>query len=124
MQIPIFVLVLGFAIACDIYDVVMTEKGIRAGVGVEGNTWLVGTKPTALKLYLRDSLVLAMTVAPSIFAALIGRPELFYGFLIGPFVFGVKHIQGGRQWRWALNNPTKKLPEPGSAWQQFLGTWV
>lgn len=35
-----------FAFGCDIYDVIMTEKGLKAGVAVEGNAFLVGSKRT------------------------------------------------------------------------------
>jgi len=124
MQILIFVLALCFELVCSIYDATMTEKGLRAGVGIEANAWLLGAKPKALRLYLKDLLFLSLVTAPSVIAAAFGMPELFYGFLIGPVFLGLKHVQGGRQWRWMLLNPTKKLPEPGSVWQQFLGVWV
>lgn len=110
---------LGFAIAADIYDVVLTEKGIKAGVAVEGNTFLVGQKPSAVALYLRDSLVTGIATTPCILALVYGNKPLFYGFLVAPVVAGVKHIRGGRAWRNLLNGG-KPVPPATTAWGKFL----
>jgi hypothetical protein len=90
---------LSLAVAADIYDVSMTEKGLKAGVAVEGYTWLVGEKPSAKALYLRDTLVLAMTAAPSAVAYFLGNAPLAFGCLAGPAVLAVKHVIGGRKWK-------------------------
>lgn len=68
-----------FAIGCDIYDVVLTEKGIKAGVAVEGNTFLVGSKPSALALYLRDSLAIGAATVPAVLALVGHNDPLFLG---------------------------------------------
>ena len=87
-------------IAGDVYDVTMTERGIKAGIAVEDNDWLVGSKPSAVALYLRDGLVFAMCVIPAVvFATVAHNVPLGYGALVAPVVFGVKHILGGLQWR-------------------------
>ena len=104
----------------DVYDVTMTERGIKAGVAVEGNDWLVGSKPSAIALYLRDGLVFAMCVAPAVvFATVAHNVPLGYGALSAPVVFGVKHLLGGLQWRTLLNGG-KLSTAPQSAWQKFL----
>jgi hypothetical protein len=88
------------AVAGDLYDVAMTEKGIKAGVAVEGNDWLVGQKPSALALYLRDSLVLAFCVAPTaLLATVFHNLPLAYGALISPVIYGYVHLQGGLAWK-------------------------
>ena len=98
MMILALIIVLIFAIICDVFDVTQTEAGLAAGVAVEGNTWLVGTKPTALKLYFRDTLVLLLCSTPSIVAYIYDNPVFYYAFLISPIVFGIKHILGGLAW--------------------------
>ena len=98
----IFILLLisyAFMIAADIYDVIMTTEGIKAGVAVEGNTWLIGDKPTALQLYARDSLVMVFCLAPSVVAHFLGNDPIAYGGLVSPVIFGIKHIQGGLAWK-------------------------
>lgn len=91
--------VVGFAIAADIYDVRETEKGLKAGVAVEGNTWLVGSKPKAGPLYRRDLLVIGLTTMPSVIAYAAHHMEFFYAGLVGPVIIGAKHINGGNQWK-------------------------
>lgn len=107
-------------VAGDVYDVTMTEKGLKAGIAVEANDWLVGSKPSAVSLYLRDGLVFAMCVIPAVvFAAVAHNVPLGYGALVAPVVFGVKHILGGLQWRKLLKGG-KLSTMPQSAWQKFL----
>jgi hypothetical protein len=88
-----------FEVVANHYDVSETEKGLKAGVAVEGNTWLVGSKPTAGQLYARDLLTVGILVTPSVVAYIFRRTELFYGGLAGPVVMGCKHISGGNQWK-------------------------
>ena len=121
MLYPILLTVsLALGVAGDVYDVIMTEKGLKAGVAVEGDTWLISSdKPSALALYLRDSIVLAFCVAPTALCATVFHNiPLAYGALISPVVYGVKHVQGGLQWRTLLNGG--KLPTVQTAWQKFL----
>lgn len=62
--------VLAALVATDIFDVRMTEIGIKKGVAVEANTFLVGQKPSARALYLRDTGTMILTAIPSLIAAL------------------------------------------------------
>lgn len=84
--------------ACEIYDDVMSEKGIKAGVAIEGFTWLIGTKPSLLAYYLRDSLVMILVTTPSFVADLLGSSPFAYAGLVAPLIYAVKHILGGRAW--------------------------
>jgi hypothetical protein len=90
--------VLTFTILAARYDNYETLKGIRAGVGVEGNTWLVGSHPSARALYGRDVLVIGLTTTPSVLAYVFRKWPMHYAGLTGPATFGVKSIQGGREW--------------------------
>jgi len=88
-----------FEVAANHYDVSETEKGLKAGVAIEGYTWLVGSSPSAGQLYGRDLLTVGIVVAPSVVAYVFRRTEFFYGGLAGPVVLGCKHISGGNQWK-------------------------
>ena len=127
MFFTLFGLSLVAVVAADIYDVVMTERGLKKGVGQEANTWLVGSKPSAIALYLRDSLTIAAVAAVPLGLFLGGSIPAAFGTLAGLGVLAAKHIHGGLQWRTLLNGGT--IPnhdlntDPGpalSAWQKFL----
>lgn len=110
-----------FAIAAAVYDVTMTRRGLRAGVAVESNAIIValgGPRPSALVLYLESLAEIALAV----FVALVPNPALHGIGLASLAVLGVKHIQGGREWRYLLLG--KSLPVLSSAWEKFLGVWV
>ena len=91
---------LAFALGCTVYDTVMSEKGIKAGVAVEANfTWIYGTdKPTALQYYALNIPIALLTAVPSAIALHYGSP-LYYGGLAAPVVAGIVHILGGLAWR-------------------------
>ena len=93
------IIALVFAILCNIYDATMTEKGIAAEVAVEGNTWLIGPKPKAWQLYARDIPIIFLASTLSFVGYFTHNPALFYAGLVGPIVAGVKHLQGGLEWR-------------------------
>jgi hypothetical protein len=118
MELLIFIAALAFYVGCDIYDVVLTEKGIKAGVAVEGNTFLVGEKPSAVALYLRDAFVTGLVTAPCAIALAVHNAPFFWGGLVAPIICGVKHVIGGRNWSILLAGG--KLPVAQSAWQKFL----
>lgn len=99
MTLLLLVIALLFAFGCDIYDVTMTEKGLKAGVAVEGFDWLVGDKPSARALYLRDALVIAFATAPAVVFLAIHNAPLSYAGLVGPAIAGIKHIMGGLAWK-------------------------
>jgi hypothetical protein len=87
-----------FAIGAAAYDNHETLKGIRAGVGVEGNTWMVGSRPSMRALIGRDVLVIGWTSAPSVLAYKFHKMPFFYGGLGMPVIDGLKSIQGGKSW--------------------------
>jgi len=95
----LFIVCVAFMVAADIYDVTLTTKGIKAGVAVEANDWLVGQKPSAEALYLRDSLVMGFCIAPCIVVHFLGNDPLAYGALVSPIVCGIQHIRGGLAWK-------------------------
>ena len=114
------VVIVSFALAVlfDLYDITMTVQGIKAGVAVEGNTFLVGTKPGFVRLLVRDMLI---PILP------IGLLGLIFGygngyacpvFFVPLFLLALKHYHGGRQWVTLLNGGT--LTEPQTAWQKFI----
>jgi len=92
-----------FALGCQAYDTYMTEKGLKAGVAIEGNSWLVGPKPSALALSLRDVPITLLTAIPALVAFHFDNTGLFYASLAGPIAVGIKHILGGRSWAALLN---------------------
>ena len=98
MFYAVYAAALAAALAGNAYDIYMTEKGIKAGVGVEGNDWIVGDKPSALALYLRDGLVNLPFIALPLVSHVLGNDPLAYGTLAGLAVIAIKHVMGGRAW--------------------------
>jgi hypothetical protein len=98
MFYAVYAAALAAAVAGNAYDIYMTEKGIKAGVGVEGNDWIVGDKPSALALYLRDGLVNLPFIALPLVSHVLGNDPLAYGTLAGLAVIAIKHAMGGRAW--------------------------
>jgi hypothetical protein len=98
MFYAVYAAALAAAVAGNAYDIYMTEKGIKAGVGVEGNDWIVGDKPSALALYLRDGLVNLPFIALPLVSHVLGNDPLAYGTLAGLAVIAIKHVMGGRAW--------------------------
>jgi hypothetical protein len=99
MFLTVFGISLAAAIAADIYDVTLTEQGLKKGVAQEGYTWLVGSKPSTRALYLRDALVTAMVAAVPLVLFLKGSTPVAYGTLSAFGVLVIKHIQGGLKWK-------------------------
>lgn len=117
-----------FALVCLLYDATTTQKGIKAGVAVEGNPLIVaafGNKPSLLQCLAIDLPIrLALMTAFLFIPAPARYPLAWYAMGTGAFmVYGLKNVQGARQWNWMLKNPGKPLPQPTSIWQQFLGFW-
>jgi hypothetical protein len=98
MFYEIYAVSVAAAVAANAYDIYITEKGIKAGVAVEGNDWLVGPKPSALALYLRDGLINLPFIVLPIVAHVFGNAGLAYGSLAGPVVIVIKHVLSGRAW--------------------------
>ena len=100
VEIICFVVALAFCLGCTVFDITVSEKGIKAGVAVEANyTWLYGTdKPTALQYYAVSLPLVALACGASIAAYCLHNPAFYYGGLSGPAALGAKHIQGGLAW--------------------------
>jgi len=92
LYIP-FLVALGFLITATAFDIHYTVKAIKAGA-VESFTWLVGPKPSAQALILRDGLISLLLSSFTIFGAITSNPCLSLisaGGLVG---YGIKHVQG------------------------------
>lgn len=96
-------LALSAAVAGEVFDVTLTVRGIKAGVAVEGTSYLIGDKPSARALYLRD---IGITMLPMFVAGLLAvhyDHPIGYGVATWFAVLAVKHIQGGLAWRKLLS---------------------
>jgi hypothetical protein len=117
-----------WAVLCLMYDALSTQKGLKAGVAVEGNPLIVaayGNKPKLWQCLSIDGTIrVAMLLAALMLPAPADYPHSWHALFAGGFVvYGLKNIQGGRQWNWMLKNPGKKIPQLNSAWSQFVGFW-
>jgi|SRR5271155_3922032 len=93
-----FSIAVGFCFLAGLFDDIESERGIKAGVAIESFQWLIGPKPSFLAYFLRDSLLLAAVTTPSLVFYSIHNAPLALAALVGPVVYGVKHISGGRAW--------------------------
>lgn len=101
MLLPIlFAAATAVGIAGDVYDVTLTSRGLKKGLAEESNEWLIGTKPSTKALYLRDGLVLAFCLLPTLLCATVFHNiPLAYGGLVSPIIYGIRHVQGGLAWK-------------------------
>jgi len=119
MFLPLLFASVAIAVAGDIYDVITSEKCFAKGA-VETFTFLIGDnkRPSAVQLYLRDSVVLAACVAPSVLCATVFHNlPVAYGGLIAPILYGVKHYKGALAGKAFLAGKPATLPQ--TAWQKF-----
>ena len=123
MFFTLFGISLAAAIAADIYDVTLTAQGLKKDIAQESFTWLIGPKPSALALYLRDALITGVVAMVPLTLFLLGSVPVAYGTLAGLVVLAVKHVQGYRQWKWMFAHPGQLLPVQHSIWAKFLGFW-
>jgi hypothetical protein len=93
----LFSIAVGFCFLAQLFDDIESERGIKAGVAIEAFTWIIGSKPSFLAYFLRDSLLLAAVTAPSLVLHFVHSPATLAA-LAAPVVYGVKHILGGRAW--------------------------
>ena len=107
-------------LAATVYDVEMTEKGIKKGVGVEGNEFVDAidrtNKPgTAFLMFWNMGFIglVAGALAFSDNPAVLG-----FGFVMLA-VDAIKHVIGGRMWSKLLSGGTIK--QDHTIWQKFLG---
>jgi hypothetical protein len=126
-------LLTALAVAADIFDVTKTVQGIKLGVGIEANeliTTIARTdKPSAAVLYAINLFAIAAYTLAGFIGLFVTLPGFVgVGLVAGSIVIlpiaAVKHIQGGREWIWMMKNPMKKLPQPSTIWQKFVGVWV
>lgn len=97
MFTTLFTIAMSLSLAGNAYDIYMTRKGLKAGVAVEGNTWLIGPKPSTKALVLRDSIIQGIVAAlPLVLHAV--NPPAGVGALVIPVVFAIRHYLGGRAW--------------------------
>lgn len=118
MFLALYIAALAVGVAGNIYDVVLTERGIKAGVAVEANG--DNPKPTAEILYLKNFGWYAAVALPAGLVSLVNLPVAF-GLLVAPILYGVKHYLGGREWQRLLDGGKPADPNaPLTAWQKFL----
>jgi hypothetical protein len=94
----LFSIAVCFCFLAQVFDDVESARGIRSGVAIEGFTWLIGSKPSFLAYMLRDSGVFVIVSVPSLTLHFVHNAPLALAALVAPAIYGVKHIQGGRQW--------------------------
>jgi hypothetical protein len=94
----LFAAAIAVAVSGNIYDVVLTERGLKAKVGVEGWDEFIGANPSTRALYIRDAAFTAPFVVLPLVSYLLGNTPLAYGTLAGPVVAGIKHVMGGMKW--------------------------
>jgi hypothetical protein len=92
-----FSIAVGFCFLAGLFDDIESERGIKAGVAIEGFQWLIGPKPSFRAYFLRDSLLLALVTAPSLVLHFVHSPAAIAA-LVAPVVYGIKHVIGGREW--------------------------
>ncbi len=107
--------VMGFEQGAAYFDSHETVIGIRHGLAVEGNTWLIGTnKPSFGQLYRRELLVaVPIVISPSLVARHFHNRTWFFAGLAAPVAFGAKHIQGGHEWVQLLHGAAPSGSELG-----------
>jgi hypothetical protein len=118
-----------FAVICLCFDAIITNKGIKAGVAVEGNPLIVffarTNKPALWQLFAIDGGLRAALLAFALFTPEPADfPHAWPALMIGGFIaFGLKNIMGYREWRWMFSHPGQLMPIPKTAWGQFIGFW-
>ena|ERR1035437_9784634 len=117
-----------WALACLLFDSYYTNKGIKAGVAVEGNSMIVyffNNKPKFWQLWAVDgTLRLAIFAAARFLPAPTDYPFTWVALGLGALIAaGFKNIQGGRQWLWMFKNPGKKIPLMNTLWSKIMGFW-
>jgi hypothetical protein len=86
------------------YDSHETVIGLRHGVAIEGNTFLLpNDKPTFGQLEKREwEFYVPVVFGPALVGKLLNCRQWFYIGLASPAAYTVKHIQGGNAWRTLL----------------------
>ena len=136
----VFAIILSVLVVLDLImgwmDARITNKGIKAGIGVEGNGLLVklaGTdKPSLTKLVVYNVGKLAVWMSIGLvfayhFPSTTATSPVYLGKVFCPLFAAIdaaKHYQGFRQWAWMFRNPGKRVEDQeNTAWQKFIGFW-
>jgi hypothetical protein len=110
-----------FDTVCARHDINLTDKGIKAGVAVEGNEFITTlartNKPSKLFLFFYEASWIAAFASLGFFAPHL--PAAIGGSLAFLIVDGVKHLIAARKWNILLHGGT--IPRDATAWQKFLG---
>lgn len=93
-----------FVEAADVYDTRETQIGLRHGVAVEGNTWLIGSHPSFRAGLARDQIMIGVSLIAPTLGWVKRWPLLFGGSLNEPYIVGIKHIRAGNAWRKLLGD--------------------
>lgn len=117
-----------FALICLGADALATDKGIKAGVALEGNAivrTLSGTdKPSFEQIMaIEVGVIRTPLILFGIVTAMHGLNPLAYLAGIALVVAGVKNIQGARKWAWMFAHEGQKLPVMETVWQKIVGFW-
>jgi uncharacterized membrane protein YczE len=129
MLIIALLITFAWAVGCLLFDALNTNKGLRAGIAQEGNslvTFLSRTQTPKLwqLLTIEGTVRVLLLLAAFLLPTPVDLPHCWHACSLGVFIaYGLKNIQGGRQWRWMFNNPGKALPIPHTVWEKFLGFW-
>lgn len=126
-----------------IFDANETSKGIKAGVGVEGNeiiTTLARTnKPSNLFLQVYNFAFIGIVAGLATFLVhhFPGQNVEYAamgGSLAALFADAAKHLQAGLQWRYMIGGgkldvdgfpiPANGVQVAHSAWAKFIGPWI
>lgn len=108
-------------------DSYWTDKGIKAGLAVEGNWYvrlIVGAKPTFWELMLVNGAIDVALLLLSLLPTFGAAPHIWFVVSIVTLtISGVMNIRGSRQWKWMFLHPGKTIPPGDTFWQKFLGFW-
>jgi len=117
-----------FAVIGLLFDAIITNKGIKAGIAVENNPYVVliaGPKPTLWQLLAIEGTLRGGLLAFALFTpGPAACPFFWQACMLGVFTaFGIKNYQGYREWSWMFAHPGQLLPVQHSIWAKLLGFW-
>lgn len=96
-----FLITAMFHIAAVVADVRLTDRGIKKGVAVEANrfiVWMYGRKPNLVELYTANFLISAPMLVSGILGHQLNLDILIWMSLGSMISFGAKHLRGAYRW--------------------------
>ena len=115
----IYLISLCVSIAANLFDVWMTERGLKKGLALEAFDWLVGRTPSFLALALRDSMLIAFAFGPILAISLVNEPVAIGGCAFAT-VSLARHVRGALNWKRLLDGkPVRVYDHPMSIWEKF-----